>query len=254
VFPVTVGAENPPLVVLVHMPKAGGTTLTNVLHSIYGPRLMMATPRYGWRQAWTPEFRAEVRARRDYWHAFAGHTAFGIHALFGRPAIYFSSVRDPVERFLSYYSYVRSHHWHHHHARAENRGPGEFYRLQRDLQDPELYTFQCQLICGRRDFATAREFVERRYSAVAPVSLLGPSIDLIRSQMGWPEINVPFLNRAIDRAHASDMTEADRRALAEGNQSDADLVRFCEDMTARCLAKGPSQEWEARPLVVPATL
>lgn len=241
----------PPLVVLVHMPKAGGTTLSEIMHAVYGYRLLVANPPDGWRQAWTTELRTEIWAKRRYWRAFSGHTAYGIHTLFARPAVYLSSVRDPMERFESYYGFIRRSREHHYHQMAQALGIGEFYRYQRDTGNVELYNFQCQLICGRKDFATAREYAKTRYSAIAPLSMFRPAVDWIRRHMGWPDGPVAHLNRTIEKAGVDDLTEADRRELLRGNQADADLVKLCEDLMAARLA-GRSAPANGARVVVPA--
>lgn len=91
-------AASEPLKVHVHMPKAGGMTLVDILRSIYGDRLLFANPRRGWPQEWPAEFFADAAAKRHYYRTFSGHFAFGIHEIFGRPAIYISSAGDPIER------------------------------------------------------------------------------------------------------------------------------------------------------------
>src|SRR6266436_5411969 len=207
----------PPLTVLIHMPKAGGTTLTHILRSIYGRRLLLGGLRMpnAWRQEWPEDFKARIRVKPGYWRAFSGHTAYGIHELFDRRAIYLSSVRNPVERFESYYNYVRCETIHHHYERAKAMSIGEFYRLMRDRPDPEIYNFQCQLICGRKDFAMAREFAATKFLAIAPLSAFEPSIDWIRRQLDWPAVAIPRLNQSGHKDQVEDLTDADRRELIQ---------------------------------------
>jgi hypothetical protein len=218
-----------PLIVHVHMPKAAGTTLADILRSIYGDRLLVAHPLRGWPQQWPDEFLADVARKRNYYNAFSGHSAYGVHEVFGRPALYISSVRDPIERFESYYNFVR--HWtiHHHHEAAKTMSIGEFFRYLRGQDDIELFNLQCLLLCGHKDFATAREFVLRNYYAILPVKHFNRAIGYLSRQLSWPTVTIPKLNVTEHKSRVDELTEEDLRSLSDGNAADRDLVRFCED-------------------------
>ena len=217
-----------PLVVHVHMPKAGGTTLDGLLQSIYGDRLLIAHPIVGWPQQWTSEFIAHVAEKREYYEAFSGHSSYGIHQLFGREGLYISSVRDPVDRFESYYNFVR--HWtlHHHHEVARNLSIQEFFRYLRDRDDIELFNLQCLLLCGRKDFKAAREFIIGNYSAILPIKYFNECMRLLTRKMRWPAIAVPRLNATEHRSKVTELSPGDMRTLIDGNREDLQLVKFCE--------------------------
>ncbi len=206
--------------------------LAEVLRTVYGNKLLVAHPKLGWPQVWPDEFLADVAEKRTFYQAFSGHSAYGIHEVFDRPALYFSSVRDPIERYESYYNFVC--HWeiHHHYQAAQTRSIGEFFRYLRDRDDIELFNLQCKLLSGEKDFATARDFVRTKYAAILPMKSFGPSIAYLAQKMGWPEVKIPRLNVTAHKATVGDMTLADLRALSDGNAHDRDLVKYCEDNLA----------------------
>jgi hypothetical protein len=218
-----------PLVVHVHIPKAGGTTLAEVLRLIYGDKLLVAHPLRGWPQQWPDEFLADLAGKRDYYGAFSGHSAYGIHEVFGRPAIYISSIREPIERFESYYNFVR--HWtiHHHHEAAKIMSIGEFFRYLREQDDIELYNLQCLLLCGHKDFRAAREFVLANYHAVLPIKHFELALGLLSRNLSWPKVTIPNLNVTEHKSKVDELKEEDFRALSDGNAADKDLNKFCED-------------------------
>jgi hypothetical protein len=220
--------EQDPLIVHVHMPKAGGTTLDHLLQAIYGDRLLIAHPLRGWPQEWPPEFKAMVAEKRDYYRAFSGHSAYGIHELFQREALYISSVRDPIDRFESYYNFCR--HWviHHHHEVAKQSSIGEFFRylLQRD--DIELFNLQCLLLCGEKNFEAAKDFVVKRYFAIVPMRFFEPSIRLLERRLGWQRVDIPRLNVTKHWQTVGELSPQELKILKEGNAEDAKIVTFCE--------------------------
>ncbi len=98
----------PPLDIFLHIPKTGGITLYQILERNYAPESI-------WKVY--PDSRDELRAqvrtlspqRRANLRLLVGHIPYGVHTLFDRPGRYFTLLRSPVERTISYYYYVRSH-------------------------------------------------------------------------------------------------------------------------------------------------
>jgi hypothetical protein len=96
------------VVVFTHLPKTGGMTLQRVLSQRYtGDALYavpMALPQV---QPALDTLRQLPAAQRRRVDCVIGHVPFGVHEWFERPVHYVALVRDPVDRFLSEYSYVR---------------------------------------------------------------------------------------------------------------------------------------------------
>jgi hypothetical protein len=227
---VTIGADpSNPLLVHVHTPKAGGSTIAGILESIYRERLLVAHPLGDWPQQWPEEFIAHVEEKRNYYGAFSGHSAFGIHKLFRRKALYFSSVRDPIERFESYYNFVR--HWsiHRYHEIAKNMTISEFFRYLHKNNDTELYNLQCLLLCGHKDFNIAREFILHNYVIVFSLKYIDDGFKLLGERLGWPSVEIPKLNVTEHKSKIDELTKEEFNTLYEGNSADRDLVKFCED-------------------------
>lgn len=93
--------DRAPFAIFLHMEHAGGTTFKGILSRMY-PRGAVYEARRGARFA---EFIALTPERRAAYHALIGHTFYGVHALIPRPAVYYTWLRDPVERILSTYHF-----------------------------------------------------------------------------------------------------------------------------------------------------
>ena len=199
------------------------------LSSVYGEKFLRANPPIGWPQRWPREFLAEVSARRNDYDAFSAHAAFGIHEAFGRNGLYISSVRDPIDRFESYYNFVR--HWgpHHHHELAKKLSIGAFFRRLNEDDDIELYNLQCLLLCGTKNFDTARDFILRNYFFIIPLRYFDGAINMLAEELAWPAVEVLKLNVSEHQSRIDELTESDFKTLLDRNSADRNLVRFCED-------------------------
>lgn len=95
----------------LHPPKTGGKTIESQLKIVLKDRLVRISRLF-------PEIAVEDVA--NYAEAFqarpdkidggaavlTGHFCYGLHEVLGVPPVYFSIVRDPVERLKSYYNYL----------------------------------------------------------------------------------------------------------------------------------------------------
>src|SRR5579871_2524947 len=94
------------MLIFLHVPKAGGSTLHRILEREYSGRTVRET-RFG------AEAEAELAgltvAERNEVALLKGHMHFGLHELFPRPTTYVTFLREPVARIVSHYYYVRSH-------------------------------------------------------------------------------------------------------------------------------------------------
>jgi hypothetical protein len=96
------------IVLFVHVPKTGGTSLVRFFTDLYGPERCF---RHRARDPKTHELGPPMEKMTDHQREtvrfVAGHKAYGFHALFDRPALYITVVRDPVDRLLSDYWFNR---------------------------------------------------------------------------------------------------------------------------------------------------
>ena len=93
-----------PTVIFLHIPKAAGTTLHRILERQYPPTAIFSIGS----DAHTSirEFKELPDAQRAAIRLFRGHMPYGLHSYLPQPATYFTILRDPVERVISYYHYI----------------------------------------------------------------------------------------------------------------------------------------------------
>lgn len=93
-----------PTAIFLHIPKTAGTTLLNILDRQYAPETIHSFG--GDAHASVAQFKAMDPASRTHIRLLRGHMAFGLHECLPGPSIYFTVLRDPVARVISYYRYI----------------------------------------------------------------------------------------------------------------------------------------------------
>ena len=96
------------IVIFLHIPKTGGTTLQHILQRYY-PRNQICTFKDANRQKQIDNFRRLTMGKREAYRLIQGHLHFGFHRHLPGDSIYITLLREPVARTLSFYYYAKSH-------------------------------------------------------------------------------------------------------------------------------------------------
>lgn len=91
------------LVVFLHLPKTGGSSVEEILRRTYGGYLQAFR---GHRQINTAQkFAERIRPNAA---VVSGHIPYGVHRYLDRPVQYITMLREPVSRLVSSYAWLRS--------------------------------------------------------------------------------------------------------------------------------------------------
>lgn len=172
---------NRPIIFFVHIPKTGGTSISNMIKLRLGNAAEWRVNREG--MATDPD---------KAW--YMGHFPYGVHTEFpARKAVYMTILRDPIERLWSHYWSVLRHPNHYLYELAASLGPMQ-YVGDRSISYENDNT-QTRMICGRgywqdydpvtaADFELARRNLDR-FAVVGLSERLEETATLIYDVMGW---------------------------------------------------------------------
>jgi Galactose-3-O-sulfotransferase len=97
--------SDPSRLIFLHVPRTAGSTLHRILARQYPPETVHTEELF--MPSEVEAFAARPEETRARIRLLKGHMAFGLHQVLPGPSRYFSMVRDPVDRLVSYYYYIR---------------------------------------------------------------------------------------------------------------------------------------------------
>ena len=233
--------------IFVHMFKAGGTSLRRVIRKqFHEAKVCLLNGNFAESNAW----RALPQEERDTFDLVIGHQHYGHHEFLSQRASYMTMLREPVDRVLSFYFYVKrfKDHYLYNHGFTDETALEEFVENERFIA---LDNIQTRLLnqqpvkhhpFGSVDeemFAVALANLER-IERVGVVERMDEFLEVLRVAEGWTIPEAPVKNRTDNRPKVGDQPEAVLERIRELNQFDIRLheaacARFERDW-AQCLS------------------
>lgn len=239
--------------IFVHMFKAGGTSLRRVIRKQFpDARVCLLNGNFNESNAW----RSLSQHERDKFELILGHQHYGHHEFLSKPASYMTMLREPVDRVLSFYFFVKRYkdHYLYNHGFNDETTLEEFVESKRFIA---LDNIQTRLLNPQpkkhHPFGTVNEEMFevaagnlQRIERVGIVERMDEFLGLLRIAEGWTIPVAPVKNRTENRPKADDQPEAILERIRELNRYDillheAARERFERDW-AQCLsAAGPGE-------------
>ena len=95
---------SPAAVIFLHIPKTAGTTLLKIIYRQYPPETVLSFGTDAHESV--AQFKALDEESRKKIRLLHGHMAYGLHEYLPGPTEYFTVLRDPVARVISYYNFI----------------------------------------------------------------------------------------------------------------------------------------------------
>ncbi|MEZ4519738.1 MAG: sulfotransferase family 2 domain-containing protein [Chloroflexota bacterium] len=231
------------LLIFLHIPKAGGTTLRELMARQY-PADQFLNLRND-RQI-DADLQALPQLRRDQLRGLAGHVTYGTHTCFNQPGTYFTFLRDPVDRLVSHYAYVRGNPRHFLHDAVVGDDLSLLDYVTSGLSE-ELSDDQTRRIAGlspeavptAADLETAQRNLADHFSMAGVVERYDESLVLLSRMAGWRRPYYLARNVGGDRRPAT-VTAEERAAILAVNGLDQQLYDHVRQQLDRAIEEaGP---------------
>jgi len=220
-------------IIFLHIHKTAGTTLHRIIERQYRPeQIWTLDEEHGFDDlvSLTEAQRAQVRMLR-------GHMIFSLHELMPGITTYFTLLREPVERVISFYYFIRRnpHHYHYDPITSEDLSLKEFLELR---QNNMMDNGQTRMLAGAKQYEhpvgectrelleAAKQNLRERFSVVGLMERFDETLLLLRQAYGWRNVFYVQQNVTSGRPLREDLPRDALDVVAEYNQLDIELYEY----------------------------
>jgi hypothetical protein len=220
--------RNSEAVIFLHLPKAAGSTLNRLIEWEYPLFEIYSIDPVFFRFSWAHLQRlSKTRLRRT--RMFKGHMLFGLHAILPQPSTYITVLREPVDRVISAFYFMRSYKLHplYWKFRFEN------WSLEDFVTRSPRENVQCKIIagaeynkpCTAEICERAKENLTRYFSVVGLFERFEESLALMKLRFGWKLQRYSSFNVTRTRPRKADVPQSTIDLIEEKNAFDISLYK-----------------------------
>lgn len=240
--------------IFLHIPKTAGTTLHRIIDRQYPRRARHWITRH---HAGIQAFKELPLARRAELLMVRGHIPYGLHEYLPRPAKYFTILREPVERVISYYYFVQSEPEHYLYDYVCTPG----MTIRRYLEDRvslQTDNMQMRLLsgiwtaveygkCDRAMLDLAKQNLAERFAVVGLTERFDETLLLLQRALGWRDVFYHRHNVTQGRPRQKALPQETLDVIAAHNHLDLELYAFARELFKKQVQdQGPSFAWAIR--------
>lgn len=224
-------------VLFLHVPKAGGSTLCNVLGRQYAKEDSYWIRPDRSRPESLQEFVDLDDERKRRLRLVTGHVPYGIHTHLPNPVRYITILRHPVPRIRSLYLHVLSRPADQLHELARQHDVADFARRDATahLDNGQTRFFAGDVAVGSQPFdrpMTDSDFERavknlRTCAAVGVTERFDESLLAMAKLFGW---RLPIYSRIKTAKRSLSLTSAQRQAILSRNRYDTQLYQIAEEL------------------------
>ena len=230
--------ERDQTLIFLHIQKTGGTTLHRIIERHYPPEEIYFFDAW---QFTFEHFTGLSEEERAGFRMLRGHMVFGMHEYLQRPSTYFTVLRDPVERVISYYYHIRrdpNHHWHGF-VTSNDLDLKAFLKSGKDLG---MTDFQTRVLAGGRwhdspygecpqeALEVAKQHLHERFAVVGLLGRFDDTLLLLKDAFGWQDLFYVRRNVTRKRPRKYDLSPDTLAAILEANSLDVQLYEYASEM------------------------
>jgi len=231
-------------VIFLHIPKASGTTLRTIIDRQFHEGAILTI---GGRSE--NEFKNVHKEEKARIRCLRGHIWFGVHEYLPQPSTYFTILRDPVDRIISYYYYVLQNPYHYLFDEVTSKNIS-----LKDFVDSgiswEQSNGQTCLISGIEETISgtsygnyghlspdvleiAKKNLQDYFTVVGLSERFDESLLLLKRTFGWKNIRYKKQNVNRKRLRKADIPNDTLRLIERYNELDIELYNFAKQLFER---------------------
>jgi len=172
-----------------------------------------------------------------------GHFPYGFHEVLDCPYLYMTMFRDPVDRVISHYHYVRRSEEHYIHQKVGDGLPGlKAYiesGLVSEVRNGQTYMMVGPKVMKRGENVSelAKQVLSEKFAIVGTAERFDESLLVMRAVLGW---KIPFyisLNVTQNKPKQSQIDPETLALIKKCNQIDFELYEMADQMLDDLLRK-----------------
>ncbi|MEJ9314094.1 sulfotransferase family 2 domain-containing protein [Priestia megaterium] len=207
------------LIIFMHIPKTGGTTLNDIFKKSYAENEIYDHVPL---EAMRNHFSQLKEEDKKVIKAISGHHFYGIHDLFSKPYTYFTMMRNPIERVISLYYFLKTY-------------PGYYEENMRNMSfeeyidwDPQARNGQIHQICGQNSHLSLEKAKEnlKVFEVVGITEMFNESLLLLKNKFNWNNIEYVKENVTKSRPRISEVSTEIIKKIEKNNELDIELFEY----------------------------
>jgi len=223
-------------VIFLHLPKAAGTTLCDVFWRQYKAKTIHLLDGANFDQA-QEDFKVLSLAEKSQIKILMGHMYFGLHEYLPSPATYVTMLRNPIDRIVSYYHFVKRlpSHPDYELIKAKNINIEDYCQMgvvnMCNGQTRFLANTQLSDTYNNETLERAKSNLQQHFAVVGIQERFDESLLMLKDELGWKKM--PFYYRRNTNRTSSykgEISKSTRTVLEKYNELDLELYEYAQNI------------------------
>ena len=233
-----------PIIIFLHIPKAAGTTLKDILCRQYERECIYELNSQSFLQS-QEQFKQLPTKEKENIQLLMGHMYFGLHEFLPSPSTYITMLRNPVEKVISYYYFVSklTTHPDYELIKSQNISLKSYCAMGRvNMSNTQTRFLAGENFSGVNDesemLEQAKKNLDEHFSLVGITEKFDETLILMKQKLGWKS-NPYYYRRNTNRGSAYKQAEVSEDTLAtirQYNQLDLELYDYANELFERDLS------------------
>lgn len=219
--------------IFVHIPKTAGSTLSSILERQYDPsKTWKFYPTYSSARESFNYFQKLPESERIKFKLVSGHIYYGLHDLLPQPSTYITMLRDPIDRLVSSYYFIRRHSTHPFHQDAKSMSLIDFFSCVERTRG--FNNCQVRFLAGydgdsvnEEVLSLAKQNLQSSFAVVGLQEKFDESIILMKNLLGWHH-HFFYSKKLVSKKRPAKekLSPAELKIMEKHNELDLELYEY----------------------------